>query len=241
MSNRVLPLRGLLFFLALFLSAAGCRTGKELPLDQQTKWLEMNKGGCFGRCPIFQLTIYTSGIAAYRGERNTPKLGLWTKKLTGAEMDELRTRVDAANLWGIPSSFPSRYTDLPMVRITQYEADASKTVSGKENRPADVINLEQFLDRLADGEGWTLREPVDFGLPDDVVPNMMRVQLKPGVYRENWVLKYQRQDVRIVRSLPERSNYWLITFNTAVTFPRELEQLLTYDEQVEDFSFEKKQ
>jgi len=218
-----------------------CGTSQEIPLEQQEKLVSLKKGGCFGRCPIYELTVYTNGKITYRGERYTQMLGLWESQLDNERMQNLRNQLKKTNLWQYPEYYASRLTDMSLITITQYEEDVQKSVAGKEQRPGPVQALESLLESYVSSQSWTVREPFDFGLPDDEIPGQLIVTLEPGVYPESWILKYLKQDMRVLGTLPDRSNQWLVTYNPTVTFPMEMERFLLFDEDVKSFEHAEKE
>lgn len=228
----------LLCWLAL-IGTTTCTPLEKITLNELTPLVSLKKGACFGRCPVYELQVYTNGIATFRGERFTDKMGLWIRQLNDGEFRSLKDQLDKTNLWQYAPSYPSRIPDAPMITITQYEDDAQKTVSGKMNRPDPVLNLQDMLEKIAESkpEEWSVREAYDYGLPREAVLGDIYVQLRPNVYARNWIQQYARQDLRIVESLNSRSNYFLMHYNPQVVFPRELERFLSYDDDVLDYSF----
>ncbi|HRF38748.1 MAG TPA: DUF6438 domain-containing protein, partial [Saprospiraceae bacterium] len=103
--------------------------------DKLAPVIEMSKGACFGRCPVFTLTIYSNGVAAYKGERHTDKMGLYLKRLPKSELESLLLAFKKADLWQYPDVYRSQFPDLPAVNITYHEAERSKSILGKETRP----------------------------------------------------------------------------------------------------------
>lgn len=200
----------------------------------------MERGPSRGRYPIYEMSIYTNKIAEYKGKRYTQKLGTWVRKISDAEWNQIQAQLKQADLWNQKEFFRSESLDLPLITLTQFEKDASKSVSGKESRPPEIIALERILENLSLKDGWVEKESFDFGLPDNVIPNQIRVELRPGIYVHNWIYKYGLQNMQIMAELPDKSNLWLVTFDPTITFPKEMAQLLSYDDQVIDYAFNKK-
>lgn len=216
-----------------------CTPVQKIPLTTDLLLIKMERGPSRGRYPIYEMTIYQNKIAEYKGKRYTPKLGTWVRKLSDSEWNQLQQQIKQADLWRQKEFFRSESLDLPLVTITQFEKGVSKSVSGKDTRPPGVILLERSLENIALKEGWIEKAAFDFGLPKNVMPNQLRIELRPGVYVHNWVYKYGLQNMQILAELPEKSNYWLVGFDPTVTFPQEMEQLLSYDEQVVQYAFNK--
>lgn len=221
----------------LFGLAFACKPIEKIPLGNVPKLVSMEKGASMGRYPVYEITIYNNLIAEYKGKRYTPKLGTWVKELSEAEFNKLKAQLRSTDIWQYPSFVRSNIPDLPLVTITQYDGEVKKSVAGKEGRPAPIMALEQSLETLANQEGWILKQAFDYGLPSNVNPAQIRVELKAGVYINNWVYRYINQEMQILAELPEKSNYWLVSYNPTITFPLEMERMLNYDEQVVSFRF----
>lgn len=232
------PLLSLLVLMVGFF-CTDCTPVQKIPLTDDLLLLKMERGPSRGRYPIYEMAIYQNKVAVYKGKRYTPKLGTWVRKLNDTEWSQLQNQIKQADLWRQKEFFRSQSLDLPLVTITQFEQDVSKSVSGKDTRPPEVLLLERNLENIALKEGWVEKKPFDFGLPKDVMPNQLCIELRPGVYVHNWVYKYGLQNMQILAELPEKSNYWLVGYDPTVTFPREMEQLLSYDSQVAKYEFNK--
>ncbi len=216
-----------------------CKTLEEVDLAQEQPLVRLTKGACFGQCPIYECTVYQSGIATFEGQRNTPKLGLWIKRLPEAQMTKLKEQLAETNLWQYESFFPSRIADAPLVKIEQFEDGATKLVAGKENRPEPVLQLQDMLEQIAGSnpDTWTVRQPFDYNLPKGAKPGEIYVQLAPNVYVRNWIQGYARQGLRVAESLEDRSNYFLMQFDPTIAFPSEMERFFAYDDAVIYSSF----
>ena len=228
-----------LLLLLIGLCCMDCTPVQKVPLSTDLLLLKMERGPSRGRYPIYEIAIYQNQIAEYKGKRYTPKLGTWVRELKDAEWKQLQQQIKQADLWRQQEFFRSQSLDLPLVTITQYEKGVSKSVSGKDTRPPEILLLERSLENIALKEGWVEKEPFDFGLPKNVMPNQLRIELRPGVYVHSWVYKYGLQNIQILAELPEKSNYWLVGYDPTVTFPREMEQLLGYDNQIIKYEFNK--
>lgn len=235
MNNHLLPI----ILLLISLCCSDCTPIQKVPLTADQLLLEIEWGSSGGQHPIFKLSVYDNHIVTYEGKRYTSKLGTWVRELSHSEWQQLQQQLPKANLWVHPAFFRSSSIDLPLVTITQYEKGISKSVAGKDNRPAAVLKLESLLSTIAQQGEWIEKVPFDFGLPADVYPNQLRVELRPGVYVYNWIARYRLQQMTIMGELTEKSNYWLVSFDPRTTFPREMERLLRYDNQVLDVTFHK--
>ncbi|MCB9080406.1 MAG: hypothetical protein H6555_01715 [Lewinellaceae bacterium] len=229
------------FVMGSLLFLTSCQSLEKIPINEEERLVEYSRGACFGPCPVYTFVVYTSGIATFTGERYTNRQGLYIRKLSTTEMDKVKEQLTAANIWQYPPIFRSNLPDLPTITITQYEDRVSKSVTGKESLPAEVQQLRDGLEQLANTGEWTLRRAPDYGLPPGVTPNELIIQLRPGVFADSWSLQYVRQGLRLIRSFPAENNLWLFSYDLNLASPQEMQQMLRYDQQVLKYEFNPKQ
>lgn len=232
----------LLFFtlVALVLLGNSCAPSiQQVRLEQLTKRVEMTKGPCYGRCPVYTLRIYDNGIATYKGERHTERLGLYIKQLPMEEVTAIFNKFSEANIWQFKSVYKSDIPDFQTVSLTFIEEGDFKTVTGKDGRPDEVMELEFLLDRVASNKlGWILKEgPSSSPLPEDAVPNEIIVQLNPDLDPQDWVKEYKKQRLRLVREMSPNSFYWLTTYDDSVIEPLDMIKKLRKDSNVNGAEF----
>lgn len=224
---------GIIFF-------SSCGITKNTNIEELNEVIIMKKGPCFGRCPVYTLTIYDNGVAAYKGEQYSDKPGLHTRILSSEEFDSVRTEFKFANLWQYKDVYQGRLPDLQTVSITYYEDEDVKTILGKDGRPEKVVKLQKILEWIASNRGWKLKEKPDTGGPDNIITDQIIVQLDNGVDANAWVRTYRKQQMRVLKRISPNSYYWLVTFNAQLIPPNELLELVRNDFQVVGAEFNKK-
>ncbi len=242
--NHLIPPRTLGLLLALgftFAFPAFCGSNTPTPPGRRDKLIEMSKGPCYGNCPVFTLTILENGLASYKGERNTDRLGTYVKKLDKSQMERLRREFKNANLFQYRDVYSGRIPDVQSVTITYYEGDRKKTISGKEVRPNAVKWLESILDQVAnDPEGWVLKEAPQDDKPDYLIPNELVVELSEGITPEEWAENYIEADMIAERQFGD-TGYWIFSFDDSLVAPDEMLEKVRTDENVLSAEFNKKQ
>jgi hypothetical protein len=213
--------------IAFIMMAATCRPFGPPDLSKLKPRIEMEKGPCFGSCPIFKLTIYEGGIAAYEGLRFTERVGLHTKQLEMNQYRELLRAFQEANMWSFQNAYKAQIPDLPTVTITYYEEGNSKTVKGKDGRPAKIEELEAMLDKIATAGGWAASETGNnYGMPDDLIADELIVNLSPEVDPSVWIIQFAKQDMQIVKRISPNSPYWVFRYNPDRIAPQEMLELV---------------
>ncbi len=241
--NHLIPprTRGLLLatFATITLLFAGCGPSANMSLNNMNKVIEMTKGPCYGRCPVFTLTIYDKGIASYKGERYTDRLGTYVKKLEKEQVERLLREFKNANLWQYKDAYRGRIPDMQSVSITYYEGSRKKTVTGKEIRPNSVKWLESLLDQVAQSSGgWVQKEARQETAPDYIIPNELVVELAQGVDPEEWAKSYVQADMLLEKRLND-TDYWVFSFDDGLAVPNVLLEQVRMDKNVLSAEFNK--
>lgn len=240
--NSLVPPRNLgclLVFGAVLALLQSCGSPANATLSKLDPLIEMSKGPCYGRCPVFTLTIYKNGIASYKGERYTERLGTFVRKLEKPEMERIRGEFTRANFSQFRDSYRGRIPDMQSVTISYHENGKKKTVTGKEIRPNAVKWLESQLDQIAQSEGWILKEAPQEQVPDFLIPNELLVELNEDSDPEEWAKKYTQTDLTFLRALND-SGYWIFSYNDEAITPDQMLEQIRNDEEVISAEFNKK-
>ena len=226
---------------SLVLTVSTCwstKTGTNL--ESLTKVIEMKKGPCFGRCPVFTLTIYDNGLASYEGERFTDRLGIYIKSLSSSQFNKIKEAFVDANIWQYKEVYRGRIPDLQTVTIIYHEGNESKSVMGKDGRPDVIMELEALLDDIVNEEGWELKEKPESDLPDNVIPHELIVQVDSNIDINAWARKYTKQSMQVVKSLSPNGYFWLVSFDDQVIPPKQMLEFVRNDSDVISAEFNKK-
>lgn len=228
----------------LVCSLTACDSLRDLSkvdLNSLTQEIVMSKSPCYGRCPVFRLTIYDGGIASFDGERYTERIGQWVKKLDKEQYEDILSDFRKANLWQFNNVYRGEYYDAPTVSITYHEEGDVKTILGKDGRPYQVLELEAMLDDLARSSGW---EQVggnnnNYGLPENIIANELIVQLLDGRDGNMWVRQYRKQEMEVLERVSPTGNYWRVRYNPDLKPPQEMLTTVRKDMEVIGAEFNK--
>lgn len=198
------------------------------------------QGPCFGRCPVYKLSLYQNGLLLYEGERFTDKEGTWYKLLGRTEVAALLDSFTALDLSRFPASFPSRIPDAATIQLSFTTLPDGKRLATafKEEAPEDLLRMAERMRSLAASGGF--RQYVDtirtgenlIGQPIVVEKEEIIVHLKPETNPEAWVVKYARQKASIKEKLTPNGSYYVVLVRPATISIEELIDLMRQDEAV---------
>ena len=164
---------------ALVLGLASCATppsstrptppGSQVPSHATSTaaselFIKLDRGSCFGSCPVYELTISSSGLVSFHGKEFVARLGQHTRQLTPAQMDALRAATATARFFEVKSQ--RRLTiisDSPTLDLTINEGGQTRhirvDVGSAEWWPPAVSHLGDVIDDIADSGEWIVARP----------------------------------------------------------------------------------
>jgi hypothetical protein len=136
--------------LAAALAMAGA--AQAAPIDH-TFSARIERGPCFGRCPVYSAQIDARGVATTHPRRFTACHEDQTRRLRPAELRRLIAAIDRAHVFALKDEYRARVTDLPSTRVTITRRGRTKTIYdyGGEmvGMPQSVKDVERAIDRAS--------------------------------------------------------------------------------------------
>lgn len=170
-------------FLVLVTLIAGCDAGVKPPADPPATPVEkpklaaapapvpppagehvllasIDRGACYGTCPIYTLTVYRDGKVEYEGKDYVKTKGKATGTVTAAQLAALDKLFTDDHYLAYNSAYTSYdATDEPSARTAYRPLGAATTKSvdhyyGDLKAPESLTKLEDAFDRVVGSERW---------------------------------------------------------------------------------------
>jgi Domain of unknown function (DUF6438) len=163
-SKRVLWLGVPLAAIAVAVAAGSAPAGASSA--PQTLRVTLERGACFGACPIYTITLRGNGDAVYVGRRHVSVVGTRRAHLSRAAIRRLRNGVAQARVFTLRNRYDSlTVTDLPYAVVTIRVGSRTKRIYhyfGDQSAPERLETLECLVDRIARSSRWVGRDMADF-------------------------------------------------------------------------------
>ncbi len=201
-----------------------------------------SKGPCFGKCPIYTMTIYNTGLVKYNGRRYTTKNGKHEKMLDKKNYTELVKLFRKNRFWRFDDTYGMDLVDAPTTTISFSDDDKVKTIKGKSQFPEKLKELMIRLDTLANSkDGWIMTEkPSIVERGEEIIENQIIIKSGKGMIMSRWLQKYKKYGVRLMKRIGDSNDYWLIRFDKNKINPNKMLKMIQDDEFVSDAEFNKK-
>jgi len=227
---------------SILVIAAACSTlyPSTKNVDSYQLRARYEQGPCFGRCPVYKLSLYQNGLVVYEGERFTNRPGTWEKLLGRDETKRILDSFALVDMSRFPASFPSRVPDLATKTLAYVDADTGNTysTSWKENRPDELERLGQIMQRVAESGGFkqasdTIRTgPNLLGQSVQLAAEEIIVHLKAGVNPRAWIVRYGKQNAQLKERISPNGNYYVVLSDPNIMGTNELINFMRRDESV---------
>ena len=154
----------LLIYPFLLLFIAPCNSSKKiiqsLTNNNNKVTIVYKATPCFGRCPIYTLTINgESKTALFVGEKNIEKIGTYTKAISNKELEAFIKMFDDAQFFTLNDEYLGNITDFPIKYITYTKNGKTKKIKERSGAPKALTDLEKTLNDYAlSEEGWKKTE-----------------------------------------------------------------------------------
>ncbi|HEX9102083.1 MAG TPA: DUF6438 domain-containing protein [Polyangia bacterium] len=155
---RTLAAASLLFAASLALadSSVPAQTGAS-PVS-----LSLERTACYGRCPIYKVTVLRDGTVLWEGERFVKVTGKATAKLPAAAIAELARAFARADFFALHDKY-DRYdvTDHPSAVVSFDDGKRKKSIHhyhGDRSAPQALSELEDRIDELVGTARWIGKE-----------------------------------------------------------------------------------
>jgi Domain of unknown function (DUF6438) len=112
-------------------------------------------GACFGRCPIYVVTIDgATKTATFVGKQNTTKIGTFTKSITDDELAGLVKAIEDAKFTTLENEYLGPITDFPFRTTTYTNNGITKKIRDRSGAPQALTALEKTIAAYAESDGW---------------------------------------------------------------------------------------
>lgn len=143
----------LLFFLSFFLFFA-CKTKQinteiKAEIEPKQKFISLYKGACYGKCPVYKLTINGDGSFIYFGKSNVQYLGAHKGFIPSRELKPMFDKLETYTWNKYPEQYPIDNVDFPQFTLEYYDGKLRKKIHANSNAAKELIALAESLDLLS--------------------------------------------------------------------------------------------
>lgn len=151
-------------WLALLALTASCRYFRDTPkvVDPPAGTpvvAQLDRGACFGKCPVYSVAVYQDGTVIYQGDTHVNVTGRRSRMLAKADLERLVQTFESRGFAGMDASYEkSSEEDPPTISLT-FRGKTVTRVPGDPRTPPALLELEQELEVVTHADDWTGHVP----------------------------------------------------------------------------------
>lgn len=141
-----------IFLLSISLVFA-CKTKEKSVASQNIEltkemFFSMYRGGCYGTCPSYKITINADGNFTYFGKSNVDKLGAHKGSISNEETKNFFNKLAKYSWSSYPDKYPIDNVDFPQFTIEYFDGKLNKMIRANSNAADELKELSKEIDEL---------------------------------------------------------------------------------------------
>ena len=153
-------MRATLLAAAFALGLAGCKYFKDAPevVDPPAGTAviaQLDRGACFGPCPVYSLTVFADGTVIYDGTTHVKVTGRRSRVLKPPQLDQLVASFERHGFAGMAASYEKTDAEDPPTISLTYRGKIVNRAPGDPRTPPALLAIEDELEHLTGAEEWT--------------------------------------------------------------------------------------
>jgi uncharacterized protein DUF6438/ankyrin repeat protein len=146
------------------------RPQKKVAFPEISDWrslkITLERGMCFGTCPVYRVEIRGDGTVSYDGDAFVAVAGPHKARIAEQDVRDLFAAFRKAEFFWLLDGYSAPVTDFPSNHIAiafdPHEKSVSDYVGRAVGMPKDVSDLEEMIDRLAVTRKWVTGNATTF-------------------------------------------------------------------------------
>lgn len=128
------------------------------PASDEAVAIRLERGGCFGACPVYSVEVNEDGRVAFLGERFVALPGEHSRQVDPELVATLAEQIRSSDFFSLEDEYDSRIDDTPVVVLTVRIGDEEKSVIDNAGlnvgMPDAALDLQEAVDRVTGATAW---------------------------------------------------------------------------------------
>lgn len=137
--------RAAIAFIAIITVACSSYTECLKGVTVQNFSITLDKGMCFGTCPVFSGSIMGDRNVIYNGIRFTDREGTYRGMISESELCDLVTEIRSNNVMSLDTNYRDNVADAPESELRIVYEGKVKTIKWNMGAPASLKKLEALI------------------------------------------------------------------------------------------------
>lgn len=237
--NRILIL---LAILSVF--NTGCKNSKKAAATQSevtnkqfatgpVKRFTIDQGPCFGKCPMYTMTLTTDSVLHLNGINFINYMGHHQRKLTPEQYNIIMTKYYAIDYMKMADVYDANIPDLPTANLIFYDYNGlvEKKIRNAGNAPESLNELQEAVRPYINMIGWVKDTVMDNAPKDELI-----VQLRKGANLQAILTENERFGLAVKEVISADHGLYLLTYDLGKIEQDRMRGVLNNNKQVVNVS-----
>ena len=130
-------------------------SGGKPPRQEVIEFASIKKTFCYGKCPVYEMSIFSDGKVVLNGKANIDMIGEWVLKISEADLAAFVKMAEDIDYFELEDKYDSPVTDLPSTTTSIVIDGKRKEVYRRANYPERILKFEALFTELLERKGWT--------------------------------------------------------------------------------------
>lgn len=122
-------------------------TEENLPIKEGLL-LTLERTPCFGMCPTYKYSIFSTGRVIYTGTKNIDNIGTFSIQLSKSDLNKIKSQIKSSNIFGLKDKYDSNITDIPSTLLIINLDGKKKKIYDRHGAPPELKAFEKFVDDM---------------------------------------------------------------------------------------------
>ena len=128
--------------------------------------LTLERTPCFGKCPTYTYSIFTTGKVIYNGKQNVKNIGTYKAQLSMAQLEEIKSHIESFELFKLKDKYDAQITDIPSTILVINIDGRKKKIYDRYGAPKELTQFEKLVDDIVLNSAMTKTKDQDDGNRD---------------------------------------------------------------------------
>jgi Domain of unknown function (DUF6438) len=239
------------YIIILLVGMISCKVKKETLAETTSNnndvKIFLSKDKCAGLCSRYNIYVLNNRAIRFEGFENVNRYGLYERILTKEEFSKIVTAYDASGFMTMKNQYSVDISDFPMITMSYSNGKTTKRIEGRTERPEELVNLQNQLEKLAYTGEWTLlkeypkMETNDVTnnryLKGDTIQNQFIIEPQENFAMGPWLRANQKYGLNLMKKLTQDGKLWLVSYNMDTISPERMLAILKSEEGLKTVQF----
>ncbi len=115
--------------------------------DDQIESISLSRSGCYGKCPVYQITLNRDGSILYKGNMFVEHIGSYSVE-TDFDFQKFEELVKTSDFFNLEDSYMEDVADIPSCGVTVRTGSKVKSVVDNGIGPRELRVFQKEIDKV---------------------------------------------------------------------------------------------